>query len=113
MNSTTLIVAIAALVVVGAILFLVQRRRRSTNLRSTFGPEYDRTVQDVGDRHKAEAELAERQRRVSRLEIRELSPSERDRFIGAWRSIQAEFVDQPRQALIKADDLLTDLMRAR
>jgi hypothetical protein len=114
MDSTTAIaIAVVAVIIVAAILFLATRRQRTARLRSRFGPEYERTVDDVGDRHKAEHELHERQKRVSKFEIRPLSVSERDHFISAWHVIQAEFVDQPRQALAKADDLLTEVMRAR
>jgi hypothetical protein len=114
-SSTVTLIAIAAVavIVIAAILFLATRQQRTAKLRSRFGPEYERTVDDVGDRHQAEHELRERQRRVSKFEIRPLSVSERDHFIERWRVIQAEFVDQPKQALAQADDLLTDVMRAR
>jgi hypothetical protein len=110
---TTIAIVVVAVIIVAAILFLAMRKQRSARLRSRFGPEYERTVDDVGDRHRAEHELHERQKRVSKYEIRPLSASERDHFIESWRVIQAEFVDQPKQALAKADDLLTDVMRAR
>lgn len=109
----TIAIAVVAVIVVAAILVFAMRRQRTARLRSRFGPEYERTVEDVGDRHRAEHELHERQKRVSKFEIRPLSASERDHFIEAWRVIQAEFVDQPKQALAKADDLLTDVMRSR
>jgi hypothetical protein len=114
-SSTALTIAIVviAVIIVAAVLVLARRKQRTARLRSRFGPEYERTVDDVGDRHRAEHELHERQKRVSKFEIRSLSASERDHFIEAWRVIQAEFVDQPKQALAKADDLLTDVMRAR
>jgi hypothetical protein len=115
MDSSTVtivaIVVVAAIVI--AILFLATRKQRSARLRSRFGPEYERAVEDVGDRHRAEQELRERQKRVAKFEIRPLSVSERDLFVERWRVIQAEFVDQPKQALAQADDLLTDVMRAR
>lgn len=115
MDATTAIVIaiVVAVVVIAAIAFVALRRRRSDKLRNRFGPEYERTMQDVGDRRRAEAELHERQKRVSKLDIRPLSVSERDRFTATWQMIQAEFVDQPKQAVIKADDLLTQVMRAR
>lgn len=112
-TTTAIVIAIAAAVVIAAIAFFALRRRRSDKLRSRFGPEYERTMQDVGDRRRAEAELHERQKRVSKLDIRPLSVSERDRFTAEWQMIQAEFVDQPTQAVIKADALLTEVMRAR
>jgi hypothetical protein len=112
-SSTVIAIAVVAVVIVSLVLFLALREQRRARLRARFGPEYDRTVEDVGDRHRAEHELQERQKRVSRFEIRTLSVSERDHFISAWHVIQAEFVDHPRQALAKADDLLTEVMRAR
>jgi FtsZ-interacting cell division protein ZipA len=112
-STVTLIAIVVAVIIVVAILFLAMRKQQSARLRSRFGPEYERTVDDVGDRQRAEHELHERQKRVSRFEIRPLSASERDHFIASWHVIQAEFVDQPRQALAKADDLLTEVMRVR
>lgn len=112
-STITVIAVVVAVIIVAAILFLAMRRQRTARLRSRFGPEYERTVDDVGDRRRAEHELHERQKRVSKFEIRPLSASERDRFIERWRVVQAEFVDQPKQALAGADDLLTDVMRAR
>lgn len=112
-SSTAIAIAVVAVIIVAAILFFAMRKQRSARLRSRFGPEYERTVEDVGDRHKAEHELHAREKRVSRFEIRPLSVSERDHFISTWHVIQAEFVDQPRDALAKADDLLTEVMRAR
>jgi len=110
---TTIAIAVVAMIIVGAILFFAMRKQQSARLRSRFGPEYERTVDDIGDRRRAEHELQERQKRVSKFELRPLSVSERDHFISAWHMIQAEFVDQPRQAVGKADSLLTEVMRAR
>jgi hypothetical protein len=112
-TATLIAVVVIAVIIIAAILFLAMRKQRTARLRSRFGPEYERTVDDVGDRHKAEHELHERQRRVARFEIRPLSVSQRDHFVERWRVIQAEFVDQPKQALAQADDLLTDVMRTR
>ena len=112
-TTTAIVIAIVLAVVIAAIVYVALRRRRSVKLRSRFGPEYERTMQDVGDRRRAEAELHDRQKRVAKFDIRPLTVSERDRFTDAWRTIQAEFVDQPKQAVIKADDLLTEVMRAR
>jgi type II secretory pathway pseudopilin PulG len=116
MNSSTLtaiVIAVAVIVIIAAAVFFLARRQRSARLRSRFGPEYERTIQDAGDRRRAEAELHDREQRVSKLDIRPLSASERDRFTTSWRMIQEEFVDRPKEALIKADDLLTEVMRAR
>jgi hypothetical protein len=112
-TTTAIVIAVVAIAILAAGVFILERRRRSAKLRSRFGPEYERTIQDAGDRRQAEAELHDRERRVSRLDIRPLSASERDRFSTSWRMIQAEFVDHPKEALLKADGLLTEVMRTR
>src|ERR1700751_1161378 len=35
------------------------------------------------------------------------------RFTGAWRGVQAQFVDTPREAVAQADRLVRDVMTAR
>lgn len=114
MNQTDWI--IVAAVVVAIILvagFVWSRRRRSEHLRDQFGPEYDRAVEASGDRSKAEAELAEREKRVQKLNIRPLEPAERREFIERWSDVQARFVDDPARAVAFADALLGEVMKAR
>ena len=60
MDAWIWIVIALALVVIAVAAWLASRRRRTTQLRDTFGPEYDRTVQRTDDRREAEAELADR-----------------------------------------------------
>jgi hypothetical protein len=57
--------------------------------------------------------LSERLQRVERLHIRQLSDAERQRFASTWATIQAQFVDDPQAAVGRANDLVTELMRAR
>ena len=114
MNQTDWI--IVAVVVVAIILvagFVWSRRRRSEHLRDQFGPEYDRAVEASGDRSKAEAELAEREKRVQKLNIRPLEPAERREFLERWSDVQARFVDDPAGAVAFADALLGEVMKAR
>lgn len=110
--TTWIIVAIVVIVIV-AILGVVASRRRSQTLRTRFGPEYDRTVEETGSRQRAEAELAARQQRAKKLDLRELTPGARDRYADAWREVQARFVDRPGDAVRDADRLITDVMRDR
>ena len=105
-----IVVAIAA-VAVGA--WLAMETRRTRRLRTHFGPEYERAVREHGDRRRAERELAHREERVHRLNIRSLAPQERERFAEAWRADQARFVDDPKAAVIQAEGLVTEVMRAR
>ncbi len=89
------------------------RRQRSEHLQKRFGPEYDRTVQEVGDERRAEASLERRKKRLQQLHIRPLARPDRERFLVAWRGVQARFVDDPAGALAQADRLVTEVMEAR
>ena len=104
---------VIAVIVVAAIVIglIVARKRRSTALQQRFGPEYERALREKGDR--AEADLLERQKRVEKFSIRELSAAERERFITDWRVVQSRFVDDPQGAVRDADELVTRLMRTR
>jgi hypothetical protein len=105
---------IAALVVVVAALgWIVTRQRRSERLRDSFGPEYDRTVAQYGDRRQAEYDLEQRRQRVEQFRVQPLRPEEQTRFSDAWRATQARFVDDPSGAIRDADDLIAAVMRAR
>ncbi|HEY7005921.1 MAG TPA: hypothetical protein VH392_05495 [Sphingomicrobium sp.] len=107
-----IIVAIMVVaVIVGAILY--SRRARSEHLRDRFGPEYDRAIKAKGDQSKAEADLAAREKRVDKLDIRPLEPAERREFGERWSDVQARFVDDPPRAVAFADALLGDVMKAR
>jgi len=111
--TTAIIVAVVALVIVVGILALVSRRRQSSKLQSRFGPEYARAVETTGDKRHAEAELLQRAKRVQGFDIRRLSTSDRDRFVDSWRKVQAQFVDDPMDAVAHADALLGQVMEAR
>ena len=109
-------IIVAVVVVIAAIVIAAlswSRRRRSDHLRDQFGPEYDRAVEAKGGRAKAEAELAEREKRVEKLDIRPLDASERRDFIDRWTEVQARFVDDPPRAVAFADALLGQVMKAR
>jgi FtsZ-interacting cell division protein ZipA len=101
-------IVVIALIVIAAIGW--SRRRRSDHLRDRFGREYDRTVEAAGGRAKAEADLAEREKRVDKLDIRPLNADERGKFLDRWSEVQARFVDDPARAAAFADALLGDLM---
>ena len=111
----TLMIVIAAVAVVLLIGVAIWygRKRRSDQLSYQFGPEYERTVEEAGDRRKAEAQLAEREKRVRALSIRPLEAKERDRYNSLWRKVQADFVDDPSAAISQADVLLGEVMTAR
>ncbi len=111
---TTLVVAIivVAIIVVAGYWWYSQQQRRA-KLQNTFGPEYDRTVQETGDRSKAENELARREQRVRALDIKPLSADDQRRYSDSWRGVQAHFVDDPAAAVGEADRLVNEVMAKR
>ena len=108
-----IVIAIAAVVVLGLVLWSTLRTRRTRTLREGFGPEYERTVAEAPSRREAEAELAERQKRREELDIRPLSPGARVRYVVSWRETQARFVDDPAGSIGEADTLIQQVMRER
>lgn len=112
--STTAIVIVVVVVVVLLVAALVARpylKRRQ--LRAKFGPEYDHLVRDKGDRRTAEQELEQRQRRHERFELRPLSEESREGYLRDWTWAQEQFVDTPRGAVHRADELVGQIMRER
>ena len=112
-STLTLIIVAAAVLLLGVVLWTAMQKRRTNTLRSTFGDEYDRTVEAEGKRAKAEAALEERQERVAKLDIRPLTPQERGDFSSEWRDVKAVFVDSPVEAVHHADRLLATIMKTR
>ena len=110
-NSLLIITAIVVVFAIGG--WLLYSKRRSDHLRTRFGSEYERQVDELGSRSKAEADLAEREKRVSKLDIRPLSPADQDRFLDRWTKVQATFVDDPERSVDYADALIAEVMTAR
>ena len=118
MNTIPLQWIIVAAVVVVALLTLAawsfsQKRKQSARLQQRFGPEYGRTVGELGGRAKAESELKVREKRVEHLTIAPLAPAEAARFSQAWNALQGRFVDNPKGVVIQADQLVRELMLKR
>jgi hypothetical protein len=111
-----LIWVIVALVVIAVIVLIAvaaMRKRRETELRQRFGPEYERAVERTGSPQQARAQLADVARRRDELQIADLTPQARAGFDEAWFTVQTRFVDEPGQAVTDADGLVTAVMRAR
>jgi hypothetical protein len=118
MNTIPLQWFIVAAVVVIALLataawFFSQRKKQSARLQQRFGPEYDRTVGELGGRTKAESELKAREKRVEHLTITPLAPADAARFSQAWNALQGRFVDNPKGVVVQADQLVRELMLKR
>src|SRR5438874_13840125 len=79
MTTATALILVGILIVVAAAVWYFSLQRRSTRLRTRFGPEYDRAVEEYGSRNKAEDALAARERRREKLNIQSLTPGQRER----------------------------------
>jgi hypothetical protein len=115
MNIVTVVgvVVVLAIVVIVAAWWFTQRQRRSNELRRQFGPEYERTVDQYGERGRAEEALTARAERVEQLRIRPLTAADSARYADEWRSVQTRFVDDPEHAIGDADRLCGEVMQAR
>jgi hypothetical protein len=112
--TNTLILAVVLIVAFAAIVaWVLLQRQRTQRLRQRFGPEYTRTVDELGGRSKAEAELAQREQRVARLNITALAPADAARFSQAWIALQSRFIDNPKGVVAEADRLVRELMVKR
>lgn len=108
-----IVIAVAAIVVIGLLAWAATRKRRTDQLRDRFGPEYERTVGEAGDRRAAESELLDRQKRREELDVRPLQPAARERYTASWQETQRRFVDAPADAVREADALVNQVMRER
>ena len=117
MDTTTILIigffAAAVIVMIVCGIWLWSRSRRTKQLRSKFGPEYNRVARAEGDAAQAEQILQERQKRVKKLDIKPLTTQQRNEFADAWEHAQAKFVDDPTAAVAQADILVQDVMTIR
>ena len=105
-----LIIAIAVIVVVLVVARVTTGRRRA-HLKDRFGPEYDRTVDALDSRRKAEIDLRTREEHHSLLDLQPLAPAARERYQTRWAEMQAHFVDRPQVAVADADSMIGQVMR--
>jgi len=110
-NPTIIVAIVVVIAAVVAVALLLARRNKTLALQRQFGKEYERTVTARGSEREAQAILEQRQKRVAHFNIRMLSPAERDRYAEAWQGVQSRFVDDPKGAVIEADDTVISVMR--
>jgi hypothetical protein len=110
---TWMIILIVSIVVLAAAAWIIYDRRRTRRLQDRFGPAYDQTVSEIGNRRRAEAELEAREHRARQLSARPLDPSDCEKYMSEWKLCQAQFVDDPPGAVDTAARLVTEVMRTR
>ncbi|HEY8043984.1 MAG TPA: hypothetical protein VIF35_06960 [Streptosporangiaceae bacterium] len=111
--STGIVVVIVVVIIVIALAIGVAATARRRRLQQQFGPEYDRLAREHDSKRKAEAELAQRQRRVRKLDIRPLSPEAQEQYSARWMSLQERFVDDPEDAVAQSQTLVAEVMHER
>jgi hypothetical protein len=107
------VVVVVLLIAVAIVVILEQRKKKTARLRSQFGEEYDLAVSEAGSRKRAEESLHSRIKRIEHLKIRDLTITERDRYLTEWETVQSHFIDHPRGAVTEADELVNSLLVAR
>jgi hypothetical protein len=110
---TWMIVMLASIVVLAVVGWFIYDARRSRKLQERFGPAYDHTVSELGNRRRAEAQLESRERQARQLRERPMSAPDREQFMSRWKQCQALFVDDPAAAVAEADSVLCEMMRTR
>jgi FtsZ-interacting cell division protein ZipA len=110
---TILLVVLVVVILIAAVGFLLSRKKRSQRLRERFGPEYDRVVRKEGEVRRAEGVLEMRSKRREKFELCPLSSATRDDFTQRWLTVQSQFVDDPKDSVSRADQLVSEVMQAR
>jgi len=116
LNPPMLIAILGVVLAIGIALLIYMKyaqKKRTQNLRSKFGPEYDRALSEHRDRGHAESELQKRATRVAKFNIHPLKAEESSRYTEDWRREQSLFVDDPQAAVNHADTLVRDVMQRR
>jgi hypothetical protein len=113
MSNTTAILMVVVILALAVAAWAFIERRKTLRLRGRYGPEYDRLAQQQRSARGAESILEQREKRVSKFHIRRLREEERARFAAEWRSVQEQFVDDPRGAVSQADGLINEALQAR
>ena len=106
-------VGVFALLLIGGLVARGARRSRSESLRDKFGNEYDYALSEHGSRKEAERDLIERTEQVKKYDIVPLQASDRDRFRREWVKVEQRFLERPATAVVEADELVAEIMRAR
>src|SRR5260370_7059818 len=99
MSTSTLLALVALVIVVVAAVGLIVKTRRSKRLRTRFGPEYHRAIEETGSATRAESRLEKLEKRVEGFKIRPLTQADRANFLAACQHLQPQFLYDPTRPL--------------
>jgi hypothetical protein len=109
-----IVLAVLVVLAIAAVAFSRGPQARRRRLQRRFGPEYDRAVaRHGGDAGAGERELDELLHRYGSRRRPPIPAERAEWFRTQWAEAQAEFVDEPRAALTRAEHLLDDALRER
>jgi len=107
--STTQTILVLGILILTAIVAAVAGQMRRQKLRRRFGTEYDYAVTEHSGRAEAERELRDRERLHTQLTLIPLTAETRAWYAEQWQRVQERFVDDPREAIVAADELVSRL----
>ena len=105
-------VALVALVI-WAVTAAARRKREREALQDRYGAEYDRTLAMHRNKRAAVADLKERERLHSELELRTLNEIDRDLVRRHMATLQYRFVEDPSDVMLQTDRVITEVLRAK
>ena len=88
-NPVVLALAACVLLAIGVAVWMYLQKKKTQDLKSRFGPEYDKAIGDHHDRGHAETDLQKRAARVDRFHIHALDGAERSAFTEDWHREQS------------------------
>lgn len=106
------VVAVAIAIVVVLAFAFARIRRRRAHLKERFGPEYQRVVADHGV-GEAESRLSDIESTHESLDLHDLTPAARERYLGEWRQAESRFVSDPHDATRAAERLVVRVLHER
>jgi hypothetical protein len=112
-GGTIAAIFVIIILILTPITVLARQVTRRRKLKERFGPEYEKVVGERQSRQSAEAELAARERRVSKFRLRALTDAAREKYEAQWIEAQELFVDDPSEAIADAQALVESVMRER
>jgi hypothetical protein len=107
------LIIVVVLVGVAILVAWAFPRFQAERLRRQFGPEYDRVLEQEGDRRRVDAILRDRRSRWAALDLHPLDANAAGSYRQAWQEVQLRFVDEPEGAVAEGHTLVREVMRAR
>ena len=107
-----IVLALAIVAMLALVAAFIRIRQRRTHLKERFGREYRRAVSDHGIA-RAETHLSDVEGERENLDLRDLPPATRDRYLDEWRQAETRFVSDPRDATRAAERLVVRVLHER